>query len=155
MLTVTGHCVFSLLVYTRCLTWFIACHMYSLFNLGSNVLYFRRAVYFVWFSFRISEVKWSLYRLGVAQRVARVIGLLFHDRDTRRGEWSAARPGRTLPPGKIRYPFHRRLGGPQFRSGRAENQVHTGIRTRTVQPVIIRYTDWAKLRYIRCLLLLS
>jgi len=29
------------------------------------------------------------------------------------GEWSAARPGRTLPPGKSRYPFYRRLGGPQ------------------------------------------
>jgi len=28
------------------------------------------------------------------------------------GEWSAARPGRTLPPGKTRYPFYRRLGGP-------------------------------------------
>jgi len=25
------------------------------------------------------------------------------------GEWSAARPGRTLPPGKTRYPLHRRL----------------------------------------------
>jgi len=25
------------------------------------------------------------------------------------GEWSAARPGRTLPPGKTRYPFYRRL----------------------------------------------
>ena len=35
------------------------------------------------------------------------------------GEWSAARPGRTLPPGKNRYPFHRRLGGPQGRCGRA------------------------------------
>jgi len=33
-------------------------------------------------------------------------------------EWSAARPGRTLPPGKIWYPFYRRLGGPQGRSGR-------------------------------------
>jgi len=28
-------------------------------------------------------------------------------------EWSAARPGRTLPPGKTRYPFYRRLGGPR------------------------------------------
>ena len=37
------------------------------------------------------------------------------------GEWSAARPGRTLSPGKTRYPFYRRLGGPQGRSGRAEN----------------------------------
>jgi len=36
------------------------------------------------------------------------------------GEWSAARSCRTLPPGKTRYPFYRRLGGPQGRSGRAE-----------------------------------
>ena len=43
------------------------------------------------------------------------------------GEWSAARPGRTLPPGKTRYPVYRRLGGPQGRSGRAENLVPTGI----------------------------
>jgi len=28
------------------------------------------------------------------------------------GEWSAARPGRTLPPGTTRYPLYRRLGGP-------------------------------------------
>ena len=57
-------------------------------------------------------------------------------------EWSAARPGRTLPPGKSRYPFYRRLGGPQGRSGRAENLVPTGIRSRTVQPAVSRYTDW-------------
>ena len=43
------------------------------------------------------------------------------------GEWSAARPGRTLPPGKTRYPFYRRLGGPQGRSGRAENLVPAGM----------------------------
>ena len=59
------------------------------------------------------------------------------------GEWSAARSGRTLPPGKTRYPFYRWLGGPQGRSGRAENLVPTGIRSRTVQPVVSRYTDWA------------
>ena len=59
------------------------------------------------------------------------------------GEWSAARPGRTLPPGKTGYPFCRRLGGPQGRSGRAENLVPTGIRSRTVQPIVVRYTDWA------------
>ena len=51
------------------------------------------------------------------------------------GEWSAARPGRTLPPGKTQYPFYRRLGGPQGRSERAENLVPTGIRSRTVQHV--------------------
>ena len=45
--------------------------------------------------------------------VGRGIALLFHDCGTRRGgEWSAARSGRTLPSGKIRYPFYRRLGGP-------------------------------------------
>jgi hypothetical protein len=57
------------------------------------------------------------------------------------GEWSAARPGRTLPPGKTRYPLYRRLGGPQGRCGREENLVPTGIRSRTVQPVVSRYTD--------------
>ena len=40
------------------------------------------------------------------------------------GEWSAARPGRTLPPGKTWNPFYRRLGGPQGRSGRTENLVN-------------------------------
>ena len=57
------------------------------------------------------------------------------------GEWSAARPGRTLPPGKTRYPFYRRLDGPQGRSGQAENLVPTGIRSQTVQPVVSHYTD--------------
>jgi len=51
------------------------------------------------------------------------------------GEWPAARPGRTLTPGKTRYPFYGRLGGSQGRSGRAENLVPTGILSRTVQPV--------------------
>jgi len=51
------------------------------------------------------------------------------------GEWSAARLGRTLPLEKTRYPFYRRLGGNQGRSGRAENLVATGIRSRTVQHV--------------------
>jgi len=30
-------------------------------------------------------------------------------------EWSAVHPGRTSPPGKTRYTFYRRLGGPQGR----------------------------------------
>jgi hypothetical protein len=51
------------------------------------------------------------------------------------GKWSAARPGRNLPQGKTQYPFCRWLGGPQCRSGRAENLVPTGIRLRTVQAV--------------------
>ena len=87
------------------------------------------------------KVKFSRYRLGVAQRVGKGIALLFHDRDTRRGERSAARPGRTLTPGKTRYLLYRRLGGPQGQFGRAENLVPTGIRSWTVQPVVSRYTD--------------
>ena len=81
------------------------------------------------------KVKRSRYRPGMAQRVGRGIALLFHDRGTRRGEWSAVLPGRTLPPGKTRYPFYRRLGGPQGWSGRTEILVPTGIRSRAVQPV--------------------
>ena len=39
------------------------------------------------------------------------------------GEWSAACPSRILPPGKTRYPFYRRLGGPQDWSGWAEKSL--------------------------------
>jgi len=48
------------------------------------------------------------------------------------GEWSAARPGHTLLPRKIRYPLYMKLGGPQSRPGRAENLAPTDIRSRTV-----------------------
>ena len=51
------------------------------------------------------------------------------------------KPGPPLPPGNTRYPLYRRLGEPQDRSGRAENLVPAGIRSRTVQPVASRYTD--------------
>jgi len=89
------------------------------------------------------KVKWSRHRPGVAQRVARGIALLFHDRGTRR-EWvvsSTPRPHFT--PEKTRYRLYRWLGGPQGRSGRAGNLVPTEIRSRTVQSVVSRYTDWA------------
>jgi hypothetical protein len=67
--------------------------------------------------------------------VGKGIALLFHDLDTSRGEWSAARPGRSLPPGKTWYPLYRRLGGPQGRSGQAENLAPPGFDSRTVQPL--------------------
>jgi hypothetical protein len=60
------------------------------------------------------------------------------------GEWSASRPGRTLPPGKTRYPLYRRLGGPQGRSGQVRKiSPPPGYDPRTVQPVVSHYTDWA------------
>ena len=51
------------------------------------------------------------------------------------GEWSAARPGRTLPPGMTRYLLYRRLGGLQGRSGQAEILAPPGFEPRTAQPV--------------------
>jgi len=63
-------------------------------------------------------------------------------------EWSAARPGRTLPPGKSWYPFYRTLGGPQGRSRRVENLVQTRIRSRTVQPVAQSYRLSYRAHYI-------
>ena len=63
---------------------------------------------------------------------------------TRRGEGSAWRPGRSLPPGKTRYPLYRRLGGPQGRSGQVRKILPpSGFDPRTVQPIASRYTDWA------------
>ena len=89
------------------------------------------------------KVKPSRYRPGVAQRVGRGIALPFHDRATRKGWVVSSKPRPHFTPRKTRYPFYRRLGGPQGRSGRAENLVPTGIWSRTVQPVVSRYTDWA------------
>ena len=57
------------------------------------------------------------------------------------GEWSAARPSHTLPPGKTQYPFYRRLDGAQGRSGWAENLAPPGFNPQAVQPVVSHYTD--------------
>jgi hypothetical protein len=49
-----------------------------------------------------------------------------------------------LPPGKTGYPLYRKLDWPQGRSGRVRKiSPPPGLDTRTVQPVAIRYTDWA------------
>jgi hypothetical protein len=56
------------------------------------------------------------------------------------GEWSAARPGRTLPPGKTRYPLSRRLGGPQGRSGQVRKiSLPSGFDPRIVHPILPDY----------------
>jgi len=89
------------------------------------------------------KVKWSHYRPSVAHRVGRGIALLFHDCDTRRGWVVSSTPRPHFTPGKTRYSFNRRLGGPQGRSGRVENLIPTGIRSWTIQPIVNCYTDWA------------
>jgi len=76
-----------------------------------------------------------LYTGLTARRGIRGIALLFLDHGTRRGEGSASRPGRFLPPGKTRYPLYRRLGGAQDRSGQLRKiSSPPGFDPRTVQP---------------------
>jgi len=49
-----------------------------------------------------------------------------------------------LPPRKTRYPLHRRLGGPQGRSGRVRKISRPqGLDPWTFQSVAISHTDWA------------
>jgi hypothetical protein len=78
-----------------------------------------------------------------ALRESRGIAVLcFLDLGTRRGEGSASRPGRFLPPGKTRYPLYMRLGGPQGRPGQVRKiSPPPGFDPRTVQPLANRYTD--------------
>jgi hypothetical protein len=86
----------------------------------------------------------SVQAVSTAHRESRGIVLPFLDRSTKRGEGSASRPGRSLPPGKNQYPLYRRLGGPQGRSGHARRiSPPPGSDPRTVQPVTSRYTDYA------------
>jgi hypothetical protein len=60
------------------------------------------------------------------------------------GEGSKSCPGRTLPPGKTRYPLYRRLRGPQGRSGHVRKiSSPPGFDPRTAQSVGSRYTDYA------------
>ena len=61
------------------------------------------------------------------------------------GEGSSSRPGRSLPPGKTRYPLYRRLGGgPKAGLDRCEkSRPPPGFNPRIVQPVASRCTDYA------------
>ena len=47
----------------------------------------------------------------------------------------------STPLEKTQFPLYRRLGGAQGQSGWAQNLVPTGIRSRTVQPVLSHYTN--------------
>ena len=50
----------------------------------------------------------------------------------------------SLPPGMTRFPFYRRLGRSQSRSGRVlKISPSPGFDPRIVQPVASRYTDYA------------
>jgi hypothetical protein len=48
-----------------------------------------------------------------------------------------------LPPGKIRYPLYKNLGGPQDQSRRVRNMSSpSGFDPRTFQLLATRYIDW-------------
>ena len=85
-----------------------------------------------------------LFTGPTAHRGGRGIALLYLDHGNRRDEGSASHHGRSLPPGKTRYPLYRRLGGPQGRSGQVRKiSPPPGFDPRTVQPKTSRYTDSA------------
>ena len=68
------------------------------------------------------NVKWSRYRPGVAQSVGKVIALLFHDRDTRRGWVVSSTPRPHFTPGKDQVPILQEAGwapGPVWTGGKS------------------------------------
>ena len=83
------------------------------------------------------KVSFTISKAKKALRESRGIALLyFLTSALEGGEGSPSRPGRTLPPGKTRYPLYRRLGWPQSRSGQVRKiSPPPGFDPWTVQPV--------------------
>ena len=68
------------------------------------------------------KLNWSRYRTSVAQRVSRVIALLFHDRGTRRGWVVSSTPRPHFTPGKDPVPVLQEAGwapGPVWTGGKS------------------------------------
>jgi len=79
-------------------------------------------IYIYYIYIYIWKVKWSCYRLGVAQRVGRVIALLFHERGTRRGWVVSSTPRPHFTPGKDPVPILQDAGwalGPVWTGGKS------------------------------------
>ena len=99
------------------------------------------------YNIKVKKVKVTLVQAlrlctgRTAHRGSRGIALLFRDHCTRRGEGSALRPGRSLPPGKTRYPLYRRLWSKHVVLYSKENSVVFGqiqiefLRTFLIHPV--------------------
>jgi hypothetical protein len=84
------------------------------------------------------------YRPGVAQRVCRGIALLLHDRGTRRGWVVSVTLRPCFTPRKDPVTIVQEAGwAPEPVWTGAEYLASPGFDPRTVQPVIIRCTDWA------------
>ena len=96
---------------------YIYCRIYLIYYFPWNlysIYFFYKLTFFTWclkgMSLNKSKVKWSGYRPGVAQRVGRVIALLFHDRGTRRGWVVSSRPRPHFTPGKDPLPIVQKAG---------------------------------------------
>ena len=88
------------------------------------------------------QVSLTFLQTTKALRDSRGIALLFSRTSVHQmGVGVSPTPRLPIPPGEKRYPFYRRLGGPQGRSGRAEILVPTGIQSRTVQLIVGPYTN--------------
>ena len=98
--------------------------LYQCQNISSHTLYLKVKV-------KVTLVQaLRLCTSRTAHRGSRGIAVHFHDHGTRRGKGSTSRPGRSLPPGKSRYPLYRRLAGPQGRSGQVRKiSPPTGVRS--------------------------
>jgi len=84
--------------------------------------YFRTAVSKYPIVKKCKKVKWSRYRPGVAQRVGRVIALLFHDRGTITGWMVSSMPRLYFTPGKDPVPISQEAGwapGPVWTGGKS------------------------------------
>ena len=89
------------------------------------------------------QIKWFRYRPVVGQRVGTGIALLFHDRGTRRGCVVSSTPRPHFSREEDLVPILQEAGwapGPVWTGGKS--RLHRDS-IRTVQPVVIRYTDWA------------
>ena len=93
-------------------------------HIPRRVIWFTSCVclcHFQFFALRLKfkeKLKFIPEHSTKAQRGSRGIAVLFFNLGARWGGWSTSRPGRSLPPGKTRYPLYRRLVGTQSRSGR-------------------------------------
>jgi len=93
---------------------------------------------------QLGNWKWSRYRPGITQKVGRDIALLFHERGTRRGWVVSSTPRPHFNPEKDPVPIlQEAVLAPEPVWTGTGNFVTTGIRFRTVQPLVSRYIDWA------------
>ena len=94
--------------------------------------------------FNHCKLKFSPQQAMKAHRGSRGITTLSLTLALDEGGWSTSCPGHFTPWKETRYPFYRRLGGPQGRSGQVQKiSPPPGFDPRTVQRVASHYTDWA------------